>query len=294
MIQPQPTVGTISSGEVSGSTPDTLDGISKAMMNVIARFYRWRHRQTKYWLPYELQLHQLLASDRHVEPLRKVLSDQIATLWIADRSQDPTELAATYSYQCSQFYGVTDEFILCEVHAANAYGVICFGGGMLASIRLKPSTAVVNPTKFRLKNPTIMNVRIPSVVDPSGTSGWIADLENDGILRRFGTPGNDLVTPNVSPTHCQYIELFDHCAEAAVLLKSEPFYFLPPASTSPVNDGRIGSWLPVLDLRDFGGLAITIDDNGESVISLLIDGSMEWSESDLVKAIRRVHAELGK
>ena len=49
----------------------------------------------------------------------------------------------------------------------------------------------------------------------------------------------------------------------------------------------------MLDLRELGGLAITIGDNDESGISMLIDGLVECTEPRLVTAIRRVHAELG-
>ena len=115
-----------------------------------------------------------------------------------------------------------------------ADGVISLGGGMLASICLRPTNFVVNPETLQLKNPTIINVRIPSAVDPLKASDWITDLDNEGILQRGGSPRAGLAMLDVHPTHRQYLELFEYCADAAVLLKSEAFYFLPPLSTSPI------------------------------------------------------------
>ena len=114
---------------------------------------------------------------------------------------------------------------------------------MMASIRLRPTDAVVNPAKFQLENPAIKNVRVPSAVDPPKASGWIADLENEGILQRFGSPRAGVPTLEVSPNHPQYMELFEFCADAAVLLKSESFYF--PAASMYVGHQRRTHWLLV-------------------------------------------------
>ena len=263
-------------------------------MHVIARFHRWRLAQTTYWLQYEEQLHQLLVSDPRLAAVKEALRDQIATLHVAYRSPALSELAATYSYRCSTFYGVWDDFTLCHVDAANAQGVVCFGGGMLSQIRLTPTETVRNPKTFRLEGARLTDISIPAVTSPLAASGWIAELEGKGILSRFGAPREAVSAASDHPAHQQYAELFAQCASASFNLDSERFYFLSPVASRPVNSRKIGEWLPVLDLRELGGLAITNARSGAVEVSLLEDGVIVWSEPTLAGALERLHAEFGK
>jgi hypothetical protein len=189
------------------------------------------------------------------------------------------------------FYDVTDEFTLCNVRASNAEGVIRFGGGMLSQIRLTPKVAVLNPKSFHLQDVAIDHINVPPVVLPHMATGWVAHLEASGLLRRYGKPRDTVILPTDSPAWRHYLELFAQCADAAFVLNSELFYFRPPADTS-IGGGHLNdTWLPILDLRELGGLAITTAKNGGNEVSLVEDGDIVWSERDLVAAIKRLYAE---
>jgi hypothetical protein len=154
-------------------------------MRLLARFHRWRLATTKYWLPYERQLHSVLLADHRLSSIRNILAGQIATLFKAYRSRNTSELTATYSYRCSQFFDVTDEFTLCSIRASNAEGVIRFGGGMLSEIRLRPTIPAVNPIRFQLEGITLDQIYIPHVAASPKPTGWVAELETDGLIRQY-------------------------------------------------------------------------------------------------------------
>ena len=264
------------------------------MMRLLARFHRCRLSETSYWLPYERQLHEVMIHDGRPASIRDILVDQFATLFKAYRSRRVSEVAAIYSYRCSLFYDVTDEFNLCEIRASNAEGVVQFCGGILSQIRLTPKITVPNPNRFRLENLTIDRIHISPVVQPPPGIGWVAMLEADGLIRRHGAPRQSANLPEASLAHRQYGELFAQCAEAVFVFKSESFYFLPPDASFCENGRRASTWIPVLDLRELGGLAITTCDNGDVVVSRVAGSAVAWSEPDLVTAIMRLHTEFGK
>jgi hypothetical protein len=262
-------------------------------MNLLARFHRWRLAKTDYWLPYEEQIHELLTSDSRLAELHDVLQIQIASLYVAYRSCDPNTLSAKYAYTATEFYDVSDEFTLCGIQATNARGSVHFGGGMLSEIRITPVGIVNDPKVFRIADASLVNVTIPKYVPPPPATGWVAELEEKGILIRYGVPKDEAMPGADCPAYQQYNELFNQCDQAAVQLQSETFYFHPPP-LRPVEDRKLGDWMPLLDLRELGGLALTRAEDGCVRVSYMLDGCIEWTEPDLVSAIEFVHARFGK
>lgn len=262
-------------------------------MNLIARFHRWRLAETTYWLQYESQIHHLLLADSQIATLCEVLRDQIENLDIAYRSRDLSELNATYSYRGTRFYDVSDRFTLCRVIADNATGLVQFGGGMLSEIRLTPNVCVANPQSFRLECARVTEVFVPTAERPIFGAGWIADMEEKGILARFGAPRNAVSAISDHPAHQQYADLFAGCAEASINLSSETFHFLAPVDSGADDAPRSEAALPILDLREFGGLVIMRTPTGAAEVCWE-NGSIVWSEPNLAGAIQRLHSEFAK
>jgi len=154
-------------------------------MRLIAAFNRFRLARTKYWLPYEMEVHDLLLGDDRIRALHDLLRDQITHLYTAYRSPKLDELGATYSYQGASFWDYHEEFKLCDIQSDNAKGIVSFGGGMLAGIRLKPNALVNNPKSFSLENPGLTNVNVPGVESPPESEGWIKELELRTCLAGF-------------------------------------------------------------------------------------------------------------
>jgi hypothetical protein len=263
-------------------------------MSLITRFRRWRLAKTSFWLPSEQQVNRCLLADSRFAAIHDVLVDQIASLFIAYRSWNRTESVATFSYRCDRFYEVSDAFTLCRIEAANAQGAIRFGGGMLAEIRLTTSHPVIDPAAFRLEELHLADVFIPPVTEPLVANGWIAELEKDGLLSRYGVPAS-ASSPSVGQVpQAEYAELFAGCENASINLNSEQFHFLSPRDVVIGANHQDDALLPILDLREFGGLAITRLPTGASEVSFVSDGKKLWSEPTLLRAIRRVHDELGQ
>jgi len=263
------------------------------VVRLLAIIHRWRLANTQYWLPYEEQIHDLLLADPRLNELHGLLRAQIGSLYVAFRSPSVSELSATYSYHTSTFYGVTDRFTLCQIHANNAGGSVQFGGGMLSTIRITPNLMVVNPKAFRFTEASLADVYIPAYVPPPPPTGWVADLEEKGIVIRYGCPTDRTTALADYPAFHQYADLFNQCSDASIQLDSEAFDFHSPP-LSVIEDHKLGSIVPIVDLRELGGLAITRAANDSAAVSYLVDGRIEWTRPDLISALKFLHLQFKK
>ena len=163
---------------------------------------------------------------------------------------------------------------------------------MLAQIRITPHRVVSNPTRFQLHDISLHDIFIPAPPPPlPPSSGWVAELEECGLLVRHHGPLNQ--PPQIPHEYLSdtYLDLFAQCSSASVAIDGELFPFLSPPDLTVVEDRRIGKWVPIVDLREFGGLAITHGDKGAAIS--FVDGTILWSVEELPSAIRQLQAEIG-
>jgi len=260
-------------------------------MKLLAQFHRVRLAQTRYWLPYEQQICERLLVDDRLADLHPIIENQITHLHIAYRSSDLGELAATYSYDgCVRFWDVCDEFTLCKISASNGTGEVFFGGGMLAQILIRPNDCVNNPKKFHLQEISLNEIVIPTPAPLPPSTSWVAELEQSGVLVRHAGPANQQSEVPDRYLHEQYVELFTQCSAASARINGELFSFLPPGDLSVVEDHEIGLWVPILDLREFGGLGITHCNKSPKIS--FVDRTVVWSEENIPSAIKRVRYEM--
>jgi hypothetical protein len=263
-------------------------------MSLIGYFHRWRLAKTTFWLPCEQQIHQILLADSRFSPVKDVLADQLASLYIAYRSLQQPEWASTFSYCCGRFYDASEVFTLCRIEASNAEGLIIFGGGMLSEIRLRPNRHVLNPATFKLEGLQLNDVFIASATEPLVTTGWIADFERRSLLSRYGRPAYDLPPVLDQAPYEEYAAIFRGCENASINIGAEQFEFLPPCEAAVIAKSQANNWLPILDLRDLGGLAIARLPDGRPQVSYLVDGRQVWSEPSIPRAIERLCHEVGE
>ncbi len=231
----------------------------------------------------------MLLGDNRIRALHELLQDQIVHLYTAYRSPKFDELAATYSYQGGRLWDYYEEFNLCNIQSDNAKGIVSFGGGMLAGIRLEPNDIVNNPKNFSLEHPKLTDINVPSIESPPEPEGWVKELESCGLLRRYSVPKDQDSVVDITLLHSQYNELFTMCDTASIVLDNEEFSFISPKGLGLVKD-RIGTWVPILDMRELGGLGIIQGDEG-CTISYIVNGDVCWSMPDLHRALIRLDEE---
>jgi len=223
--------------------------------------------------------------------LIKYQTDRLA--W-ADREFKIDIFKAIFAYRgITEFWKNYNVFDLCKIKADNATGLIQFGGGMFGGIHILPNEPVANPAKFELINPQSADIKILYPVKLPKAKGWVKQAENDGYLQRDDAPKDLEALVPLDLLHPQYLELFEQCSAASITVGGECFGFLGPHETEVFHDEAIGDYVPIVDLRDMGGLVSFVRD-GKPVVGWMGGGGSEidWSEPDLQKAIVRLWHEM--
>ena len=255
-------------------------------MKIFSKLNRFRYMRTKFWFDYEKQIIQQLLSEELLKDLHEIIEDQFNHLYEAYRSTDPDIIEADYAFSTDKFWDYNKEFRLCIFKANEATGEVHFGGGMLGGIKVKPYNHIRDLKKLSLSSITLEKIEIKriDITNLPKVNGWVKSLEDSGLLKRLEEPKEIDYSVEEKLLHKDYKKLFQACSSASMIINKEEFYFLEPDEISIVEN----SYIPILDLRDLGGLAVDI----ETSKIMYIHDELVWSEKDLAKSIKRLFSQL--